>query len=167
MFTKVLRQWCIVIQLAKISGFNYIITTTPLKHTEYLKSYGATHVIDRILPLDAFLAALKEIGIEGLPARIEYAYDAIGDVEASFRFALVPGGTRPARFTVEKMNPLHVEYIRALFGAVTGSFGVGCAQGKSHGGAPWGLAGIPEGLKRLEANQVSGLKLVARPDETA
>lgn len=31
---------------------------------------------------------------------------------------------------------------------------------------PNGLAGIPAGLARMEADQVSGLKLVARPQET-
>ncbi|KAF5342058.1 hypothetical protein D9611_002076 [Ephemerocybe angulata] len=76
MSTKVLRQWCIVIQLAKISGFSYIITTASLKHTEYLKSNRR-----------------RRPAGEGLPAKVKYAYDAIGDVEASFRFALVPGGT--------------------------------------------------------------------------
>lgn len=32
---------------------------------------------------------------------------------------------------------------------------------------PGGLAGIPAGLERLKNNQVSGVKLVARPQETA
>lgn len=32
---------------------------------------------------------------------------------------------------------------------------------------PGGLAGIPGGLAKMEANQVSSLKLVARPHETA
>ena len=31
---------------------------------------------------------------------------------------------------------------------------------------PDGLAGIPDGLRRLELDQVSGVKLVARPQET-
>jgi hypothetical protein len=31
---------------------------------------------------------------------------------------------------------------------------------------PNGLAGIPNALERLENNQVSGVKLVARPHET-
>ena len=32
---------------------------------------------------------------------------------------------------------------------------------------PGGLAGIPEGLKRLEEGRVSAAKLVAHPQETA
>ncbi|KAJ2936606.1 hypothetical protein H1R20_g484, partial [Candolleomyces eurysporus] len=41
------------IQLAKLSGFNPIITTSSLKHEEWLKSQGATHVVDRNTPLTA------------------------------------------------------------------------------------------------------------------
>lgn len=32
---------------------------------------------------------------------------------------------------------------------------------------PNGLAGIPDGLKRLQANKISGKKLIALPQETA
>ena len=32
---------------------------------------------------------------------------------------------------------------------------------------PNGLAGIPDGLRRLQDNKVSGTKLVAHPQETA
>ncbi|HEV7737525.1 MAG TPA: hypothetical protein VGO47_09170, partial [Chlamydiales bacterium] len=35
------------IQLAKLSGFSPIATTASTHHTDYLKSLGATHVIDR------------------------------------------------------------------------------------------------------------------------
>jgi NADPH:quinone reductase-like Zn-dependent oxidoreductase len=36
-----------VIQVARLSGFSPIITTSSLKHEDYLKGLGATHVIDR------------------------------------------------------------------------------------------------------------------------
>ncbi|KAJ7192629.1 chaperonin 10-like protein [Mycena pura] len=38
------------LQLARLSGFSTIITTASIKHESYLKSLGATHVIDRSLP---------------------------------------------------------------------------------------------------------------------
>ncbi|KAJ6564890.1 chaperonin 10-like protein [Mycena vulgaris] len=38
------------LQLARLSGFSPIITTASLKHETFLKSLGATHVIDRSLP---------------------------------------------------------------------------------------------------------------------
>ena len=40
-----------VIQLAKLSGFSPIITTSSLAHADYLKSLGATYVLDRNAPL--------------------------------------------------------------------------------------------------------------------
>ncbi|KAJ7105896.1 chaperonin 10-like protein [Mycena epipterygia] len=38
------------LQLARLSGFSPIITTASLKHENFLKSLGATHVINRSLP---------------------------------------------------------------------------------------------------------------------
>ncbi|KAJ7676437.1 chaperonin 10-like protein [Mycena rosella] len=38
------------LQLARLSGFSPIITTASLKHESFLKSLGATHIIDRSLP---------------------------------------------------------------------------------------------------------------------
>ncbi|KAF7326491.1 Dehydrogenase azaJ [Mycena venus] len=38
------------LQLARLSGFSPIITTASLKHESFLKSLGATHVINRSLP---------------------------------------------------------------------------------------------------------------------
>ncbi|KAJ7486309.1 chaperonin 10-like protein [Mycena galericulata] len=38
------------LQLARLSGFSPIITTASLKHETFLKSLGATHVINRSLP---------------------------------------------------------------------------------------------------------------------
>lgn len=50
-----------VIQLAKMSGFSPIITTAALKHTDYLKKLGATHVIDRYLPFNGLQQAVTRI----------------------------------------------------------------------------------------------------------
>ena len=56
-------QFDLVIQFAKLSGFDYIITTTTAsaKHAEYLKSLGATHIVDRDTPIAEIPAALKNI----------------------------------------------------------------------------------------------------------
>ncbi|KAJ3552135.1 hypothetical protein NM688_g4312 [Phlebia brevispora] len=58
------------IQLARLSGFSPIITTASLKNAEYLKSLGATHVIDRHLPRDSVVAAVR--GLTEEPIRIVY-----------------------------------------------------------------------------------------------
>ena len=62
------------IQLAKLSGFSPIITTAPLKHAEYLKSIGATHVIDRSISASALVSEISGI-TQHVP--IEYAVDSI------------------------------------------------------------------------------------------
>lgn len=60
-----------VIQLAKLSGFSPIITTSSLKHTDFLKSLGATHVLDRSLPL-------SKSAVEALTEEpVKVVYDAI------------------------------------------------------------------------------------------
>ncbi|KAF9536356.1 GroES-like protein, partial [Agrocybe pediades] len=50
----------IALQLARLSGFSPIITTASEKHTEYLKSLGATHVIDRNLTGSAIVAEIRK-----------------------------------------------------------------------------------------------------------
>ena len=63
------------IQAARLNGFAPIITTASLKHEAYLKSLGATHVVDRSQPDDAILAALPTL-TSGAP--ISYAFEAVG-----------------------------------------------------------------------------------------
>lgn len=62
------------IQLAKLSGFSFVITTASLKHTEYLKSLGATHVIDRSVSASALASEINTI-TQNMP--IKYAVDSI------------------------------------------------------------------------------------------
>jgi len=68
-FSKIL-----VIQFAKFSGFSPIITTASLKHSPYLQSLGATHVLDRNLHRGDIKTQIDEITDE---APIKYVYDAI------------------------------------------------------------------------------------------
>ncbi|KAG5719568.1 Zinc-type alcohol dehydrogenase-like protein C2E1P3.01, partial [Termitomyces sp. T112] len=65
------------IQLAKLSGFSPIIATASVKHTRYLKSLGATHVLDRTAPLSSLGSAVKEI----TSAPIEIVYDAVSTAD--------------------------------------------------------------------------------------
>ncbi|TFK63903.1 GroES-like protein, partial [Pluteus cervinus] len=65
------------LQLAKASGFSPIITTASLKHTEFLKSLGATHVIDRKIPLSSLPAEVAKI----TDKPIHFALDPISSAE--------------------------------------------------------------------------------------
>ncbi|KAF8992487.1 GroES-like protein, partial [Cyathus striatus] len=69
----------IAIQLAKFSGFSPIITTASLKHESTLKSLGATHLIDRTLPLSSLPSEVAKI----TENQITLVYDAISSEETS------------------------------------------------------------------------------------
>lgn len=58
-----------------MQGYGAIIATSSLKHEEFLKSLGATHVIDRNLPPAEIQAHVCRFAA-GKP--INYVYDAIG-----------------------------------------------------------------------------------------
>lgn len=61
------------LQLARLSGFSPIIVTASLRHAEYLKSLGATHVIDRYLPAASLQTTIANITAEPL----ETIFDAV------------------------------------------------------------------------------------------
>ena len=75
------------IQVAHLSGFSPIITTASLKNADYVKSLGATHVIDRYVPL---VDAVKAITAEPIPV----LYDAISlsETQNPAWEVLAPGG---------------------------------------------------------------------------
>ncbi|KAI0741795.1 hypothetical protein C8Q80DRAFT_1123590 [Daedaleopsis nitida] len=78
-------------QFAKPQGFSPIITTSSLKHTNLLRSLGATHVLDRSLAPQEILAELPTLAA-GKPLVV--AYNAIGE-DALHHLAydaLTPGG---------------------------------------------------------------------------
>ncbi|KAJ3504499.1 hypothetical protein NLJ89_g7905 [Agrocybe chaxingu] len=81
----------LAIQLARLSGFSPIIATASLKHTQFLKSLGATHILDRNLTLEALKAQVDKI-TAGKPIKI--VYDAISlEVTQKAGLSLVtPGG---------------------------------------------------------------------------
>ena len=49
-----------VIQLARALGLSPIITTASVKHGEYLKFWGATHVVDRSTPIASLHDEIKK-----------------------------------------------------------------------------------------------------------
>ena len=81
----------LAIQLAKLSGFSPIITTASLKNAELLKSYGATHVLDRSLPQDALIAEVHKIA--GGPISVVYDAISLADTQPLAYRALAPGGS--------------------------------------------------------------------------
>ncbi|EKM58603.1 uncharacterized protein PHACADRAFT_253061 [Phanerochaete carnosa HHB-10118-sp] len=171
-----------VIQFAKISGFSPIITTASKRNEDYLKSLGATHVIDRSIPHSDILTAIEQI--TSTPVMV--AYDAISDADTqNLCYEVVaPGGQvviglPPAIETskltsgkriVQVFGSAHVPEQRpvgiSLYQKVTELVANGDIKPNNVEVLPNGLLGIPDGLERLKSGQVSANKLVARPQET-
>nr|VWP00375.1 Peptidyl-prolyl cis-trans isomerase (PPIase) (EC [Ganoderma boninense] len=180
------------IQCARMQGFSPIITTASPKHTAFLQSLGATHIIDRSRSSAEITAALPAL-TGGKP--IEYVYDSFGRDRDAQRLGfgvLAPGG---AFVTV---NPRDPEYIADLVEEsekkgegkrVARAFGSYDIPGNGKLGdeifsrlpgwletgvlvpsrvevLPNGLAGIDAGCEKLLKGQVSGAKLVVHISET-
>jgi NADPH:quinone reductase-like Zn-dependent oxidoreductase len=80
----------IVIQFAKLSGFSPIITTASKSNEAYLKSIGATHVIDRSVPLSDLAQTVKAITSE--PVKVAYDAISLPETQNAAYDILAPGG---------------------------------------------------------------------------
>lgn len=76
-----------VIQLAQLSGFSPIITTASSHNAAYLKSLGATHVIDRSAPLVSSVQA-----ITSEPISIVYDSISLEETQTPAYDILAPNG---------------------------------------------------------------------------
>ncbi|RXW16422.1 hypothetical protein EST38_g9432 [Candolleomyces aberdarensis] len=172
------------IQLAKLSGFSPIITTSSLKHEEWLKSQGATHVVDRNSPLTAQeaekLASQPVLTVFDAISGADTQEQAIDLVAPGGRIAVVLDVVDAVKAKAEAQNkttvrvlglktftPDHVEKLREFWANATKLLEDGDLKPNKVEVLPNGLIGIAEGLKRLEANKVSGAKLVAHPQESS
>ncbi|KAJ3994692.1 GroES-like protein [Lentinula boryana] len=169
------------IQLFKLLGYSTVIAYASARHADYLKSLGATHVIDRgEVPVGSLAEAAKKIA----NAPIKIAYNAVGDNDsrAACVDAIVEGGqvvdVNPEAkdpgngkkvFSVFGTShyPPHREFGRILWKTLPKLVQEGTIVPNRLEKIPNGLAGIDEGLQKLKANKVSGVKLVAFPQETA
>ncbi|RDB29126.1 Zinc-type alcohol dehydrogenase-like protein C2E1P3.01 [Hypsizygus marmoreus] len=167
------------IQLAKASGFSPIITTSSLKHADYLKSLGATEVIDRHTPLSGLAAEIKKV--TDLPIR--YVFDAIStkETQQAGHDLLTSGGhlvvtLNPNLAKSDDINvvqvlgilrlPQNFVLLKDMYSRLTASLEEGVIQPNRYEVLPHGLEGIIEGLQRLQNDEISGLKLVARPHDS-
>ncbi|KAF8968722.1 chaperonin 10-like protein [Flammula alnicola] len=170
-----------IIQLAKLSGLSLIITTASLKHTDYLKSLGATAVLDRNLSSSALTTEISKI----TSTSIKFVYDSIS-ADSTQKIGLdilAPGGqlvvdSHPTAKPVQDKTiirvvsmlrlPQNIELLETFYhDTVSGFLEKGLLKPNNIEVLPNGLGGIPDGLARMEADKVSALKLVAHPQETA
>ena len=171
----------LAIQLAKLSGFSPIITTASLKNAEVLKSYGATHVLDRSLPQDALVAEVLKIA--GGPVSLVYDAISLPDTQAAGYALLVPNGkllvvlppgikdTTEGRTVIAVHGvvqmPHNIEFSKVLRAQLPAWLESGEIKPLRVEVISGGLGGITAGLDKLKNNEVSGAKLVVRTQETA
>ncbi|KAJ7082419.1 chaperonin 10-like protein [Mycena belliarum] len=172
------------IQFLRLAGFSPIITYASARHAAYLKSLGATHVLDRaLIPLDAaaLRAAIHAIApIEG--GGLPLVYDAVCTAEAqNAGYAqLRAGGTLvtllasaveapvPGTRVLHVLGGVHIGPEHRAWGlrlatALPPLFADGRLVPNRVETLPHGLAGIRDGLARMQHEGVSGVKLVGLP----
>ncbi|PPQ92592.1 hypothetical protein CVT25_007284 [Psilocybe cyanescens] len=169
------------IQLAKLSGFSPILTTASLRHTEHLKSLGATNVFDRDFSSTELINEIKKASGD---KPIKYVFDTVcsertqqdglnilapgGEIALVLPLAVkVPEDKKVINVNGFLRGPENIELLETLYHKHTTAWlEQGFIKPKHVEVLPHGLAGIPGGLTRMQANQVSGFKLVARPQES-
>ncbi|KAJ3516573.1 hypothetical protein NLJ89_g1039 [Agrocybe chaxingu] len=174
----------VVIQLAKLSGFSPIIATASLKHDDALKALGATAVFDRNLSSAELSTEIAKVtsgkllsvvfDTVGSPATQQIAVDivapggAVSDVLPPDASVKIPDNKTVYQVLSLLTLPPNTKLLETLYhDHVTAWLEKGLLKPNRTEVLPNGLAGIPDGLKQLENSQVSRVKLVARPQETA
>ncbi|GLB40724.1 putative alcohol dehydrogenase GroES-like domain [Lyophyllum shimeji] len=170
------------IQFAKLSGFSPIITTASLKNDQRLKALGATHVLDRHLDTGTLGMQITVIA-QGI---VEVVFDAVSladtqqlgyDVLAAIGHLTL---VLPKADEVKEIKGKSISTVfgvwtlphsrdlgKKLYSKLTELLESGALRPNRVEVLPGGLRGVATGLRRLEADQVSGVKLVVRPQETA
>ncbi|KAI0632730.1 GroES-like protein [Trametes polyzona] len=174
----------LAIQLAHLSGFSPLISTASPHNTELLTSLGATHVLDRTLPAQTISAQARAIAGGGhfdvvfdaisLPDTLEAAYSATapeGDLVVVLQTP-IPGLDEKSKKRVHMARglfllPTNVALGQSLLAKLPQLLESGDIKPNPVVVLEGGLRGVEAGLERLRKNQVSGAKLVVKPQETA
>ncbi|KAF8823750.1 hypothetical protein HHX47_DHR9000203 [Lentinula edodes] len=168
------------IQLLKLLGYSTIIVYASARHTNILTAIGATHVIDRAkVPVSSLAEVAKDI----VNVPITIAFNAVGNKDSRMACidAIVEGGqiadvdpeakndapeNEKRVFPIIGSSHVHKEFGRILWKNLPNLLQEGKIVPNQVEELPNGLAGIDEGLQKLKADKVSGVKLVAFPQET-
>lgn len=185
----------VAIHLAKMSGFDPIITTSSAHNTPYCEAAGATHVIDyHKTPYGPeFTKAVSEI-IAGNPLKVIYncTFDeasqlACWSLLSSGGRLILAAASNGARGLVKECNEEdeqgrmivtifaspHSDEVggdarlgKSLFGALEKMLRDGDLKPSKVELVPGGLSGVGDALGKLASKKVSGAKLVARIADT-
>ncbi|EMD31472.1 hypothetical protein CERSUDRAFT_78100 [Gelatoporia subvermispora B] len=171
------------IQLAKLSGFSPIIATASPSNAPYLHTLGATHVLDRALAPDALLSQITQL-TSGVPVEIVFLTVQLPSLELPVS-VLAPGGTlatvwpviddakraaAPGKKVAGVYGSANTKATRetghSLYRSIPRLLASGELKPNRVENLADGLKGIAAGLKKMEKGEVSGVKLVVRPQET-
>ncbi|KAJ7462169.1 GroES-like protein [Mycena latifolia] len=177
-----------VIQLLKFAGFSRIVAYASKVHFDYLQQLGATECIDRTeVPLDslaAHITAPVKVVYDATTGPLDAAFDCIVDGGSiatvklmarceregkKFTFVNVMGFLPRVDDTKFKGRPEYrPEYLtfgHLIVANLSEMLAKGALTGNRCEVLPNGLAGVPAGIERLGKGAVSGVKLVAHPQE--
>ncbi|KAF8895995.1 GroES-like protein [Infundibulicybe gibba] len=169
-------------QLARLSGFANIIVTASLKHEQYLRSLGATHVVDRYTPASSFLDEVRKITAD--PVSLIYNANSTVEIQKA-AYSLLPNGGKLITIIPTGVQPEEGKDIILIFGIWTlphtRPLGIEAFGSSSPLESlleeclikpnrvevlPGGLGAVVGGLEKLGAGQVSGVKLIVKPWDT-
>ncbi|KAJ7498516.1 GroES-like protein [Mycena latifolia] len=178
------------IQLLKFAGFSRIVVYASKTHFDYLQHLGATECIDRrevsLNSLAARIAAPVKVAYDAtFTGELDAAYDCLADggrivtvqprakcarVGKQFTLINVMGVLASAdelKFKGELpgYRPEHTAFGKLVIRNLPEMLAKGAVAANRCEVLPGGLAGIPGGLERLGKGAVSGVKLVAHPQD--
>ncbi|KAJ6616471.1 hypothetical protein B0H10DRAFT_1799515, partial [Mycena sp. CBHHK59/15] len=179
------------IQLLKFLGFTKIVVYASKTHFDYLRTLGGTDFIDRAaVPVDALPAHAGKVHVvyDTAPtSALDAAYDcaAEGGRIVTVQPMAKSDRTRPDVALVRVQGyyagpdvmkfkgdvpfylavPEHTVFGKLIMENLPAMLEKGAIRGNRYEVLPNGLAGILEGLERMEKGGVSGVKLVAHPQD--
>ncbi|KAJ7483895.1 GroES-like protein [Mycena galericulata] len=181
------------VQLFKFLGFTRIVAYASKVHFDYLKQLGATEFIDRAdIPIDALALkpAVKVVYDAPMAGHLNAAYDSVVDggkivtvrpmaksdretrgvtLVHVFGFYAGPDVLKPVGEPLRGMKnparPEHTTFGKLIIKELPKLLEKDVIVPNRVEVVPNGLAGIPAALDRLKAGGVSGVKLIAHPQE--
>ncbi|KAE9396791.1 GroES-like protein [Gymnopus androsaceus JB14] len=162
------------IQILNFLGFKTIITYASAKHTDYLKSLGATHLVDRSRFRSITSAPIKTVYVAVLmpmPGTQDAGYACLAPggqmivaIPEPVKREEDPEGRRV--IGINASAPYYAGFMDIMWKKLPKMVEDGAVVPNRVEVLPNGLVSIVDGLKRLQNGEVSGVKLVVHPQET-
>ncbi|KAJ6593572.1 GroES-like protein [Mycena capillaripes] len=182
------------IQLFKFLGFTRIVTYASVAHSDYLKQLGATECVDRAqVALDSLVSVLTpavNVVFDAAGMALDAAADCVqegGRIVTVSPMAKLTRDLDAKKATLVRVQgyyagpdvmpfkrddvpaylatPEHTKFGKLIIERLPKMLEKGVVQGNRYEVLPNGVGGILGGLERLQKGSVSGVKLVAHPQD--